>query len=72
MSASTVAGYAVVPCHTYIGGAPGEIDLGSGPGGSPFGLSGYWGRFAFDFAATAAPYALFHLWRATHLPRSPS
>lgn len=45
-------------------GAPGEIELGSGPGGSPFGLSGYWARFALDFAATATPYAVVHLWRA--------
>jgi hypothetical protein len=45
------------------GGAPGEIDLGSGPGGSPFGLAGYWGRFAFNLAATATPFAVFHLWR---------
>jgi hypothetical protein len=55
-----------------VGGAPGEINLGSGPGGAPFGLSGYWGRFAFNFAATATPYALVHLLRATYRPRSQS
>ena len=47
-----------------VGGARGEIELGSGPGGSPFGLSGYWVRFALNLAATATPYALFHLWRS--------
>ncbi len=46
-----------------VAGAPGEIGLGSGPSGSPFGLAGYWGRFALNLAATAAPYALFQLWR---------
>ena len=51
-----------------VGGAHGEIELGSGPGGSPFGFSGYWGRFVVDLAATATPLALFHLWRSSHLP----
>lgn len=55
-----------------VGGAPGEIDLGSGPSGSPFGLSGYWARFAFNFLATATPYALFYLWRATRPLQSQS
>ena len=47
-----------------IGGAPGEIDLGSDPAGSAFGLSGYGGRLALNLAATATPLVLFHLWRA--------
>ena len=47
-----------------IGGAAGEIELGSGPPGSAFALSGFAGRFALNLAATAAPLALFHLWRA--------
>jgi len=47
-----------------VGGAPGEIELGSGPGGSPLGLSGYWARFALNLAATAIPYALLNLWRS--------
>jgi hypothetical protein len=55
-----------------VGGARGEIELGSGPGGSPFGLAGYWPRFAIDFAATATPYALFHFWRGTHSAQSQS
>ena len=55
-----------------VGGAPGEIDLGSGPSGSPFGLAGYWGRFALNFAATATPYALFSLWRQALAPHSQS
>jgi len=42
-------------------GIPGEIELGSGPGASPF--AGYWARFALNLAATAGPYALVHLWR---------
>jgi len=46
-----------------VGAARGEIELGSGPGGSPFGLSGYGARFAFNFAATATPYVLARLWR---------
>jgi len=51
-----------------VAGAHGEIDLGSGPSGSPFGLAGFWGRFALNLVATATPYAVFHLWRGA--PRS--
>lgn len=45
-----------------VGGAPGEIDLGSGPAGSVFGMSGFGARFALNLVATAAPLALFHQW----------
>jgi hypothetical protein len=52
-----------------VGGAPGEIELGSKLGGSFF--SGYWARLALDFAATATPYALFHLWSTRRLAHQP-
>lgn len=55
-----------------VGGASGEIDLGSGPAGSAFGLSGFGGRFALNLAATATPLALFRLWRATHAAQKPA
>jgi hypothetical protein len=48
------------------GGAPGEINLRPEFSGSPLGLSGYWGRFVLDLAATATPFALLSLWRAAH------
>jgi hypothetical protein len=46
-----------------VGSAPGEINLRPVLAGTPFGPSGYGARVALDFAATAAPYVLFHLWR---------
>jgi hypothetical protein len=49
-----------------LGSAPGEINLRPEFGGSPFGLSGYWGRFVLDLVATTTPYALLSLWRAAH------
>jgi hypothetical protein len=52
-----------------VGGAPGEIELGSELGRSFF--SGYWARLALDFAATATPYALFHLWSTRRLAHQP-
>ena len=51
------------------GGAPGEVELGTELGGSF--VTGYWGRFALDFAATGAPYALFHLWSTRRLASQP-
>lgn len=45
-------------------GVPGEIELSANFNGlNALGLTSFWGRFAFDLAVTAIPYALARLWR---------
>jgi hypothetical protein len=58
---ATVGAAVQVSVTVPLAGAHGELSLSTG-------LAGYWGRFALDLAATAAPYALVSLWRGAHGP----